>query len=146
MLPHYIPLPHRFLQPWMKLSKCTIKTPVRSDISAPLAEFQRGWPDMPSPRPGHVWVSEGIDLLIYRPISAGFHPPTSISWLVDPPLRTPLESDRFSPCRHGFLWLPTCPHAPPDLSAQSSITVRFRPVFAPPPLISALTDQLRLIS
>jgi hypothetical protein len=25
MLPHFIPLPHRFLQPWIKLSKYTIK-------------------------------------------------------------------------------------------------------------------------
>jgi hypothetical protein len=25
MLPHFIPLPHRFLQPWIKLRKCTIQ-------------------------------------------------------------------------------------------------------------------------
>jgi hypothetical protein len=28
------------------------------DISGPQAEFQRGWPDMSSSRPGHVWVSD----------------------------------------------------------------------------------------
>jgi hypothetical protein len=27
------------------------------DISGPQASFQRSWPDMSSPRPGHVWIS-----------------------------------------------------------------------------------------
>jgi hypothetical protein len=54
------------------------------DMSAPLTEFQRGWLDMSGPRSGHVRVSEGIGLSIYRRIyrlgwrfSVGFHPPLS---------------------------------------------------------------------
>jgi hypothetical protein len=68
MLLHYIPLPHRFLQSWMKLSKCAIQTPIRPDISGPLTGFQISWLHMFGLRPEHVWVSEGIGLPIYRPI------------------------------------------------------------------------------
>jgi hypothetical protein len=92
MIPHYIPLPHQFLQPWMKLSKCIIKTPVRLDIFAPLAGFQRDWSDMSDPLPEHIRVSEGISLRLGQPILAGFHPPSSISWPADPPARAPPDS------------------------------------------------------
>jgi hypothetical protein len=88
MLSHYTPLPHLFLQPWMKLSKCTIKTHVRSERLVGHVRPPSRIPDMlaghvwpPSqiperlaghvrPQPGHVrpqvWVSEGIGLSMYR--------------------------------------------------------------------------------
>jgi hypothetical protein len=110
MLPHYIPLSHRFLQPWMKLSKCTIKTSVRSDISGPLVGFQRGWSDMSDPlagfqrgwsdvsglRPRHVRVSEGIGLPIYRPIFGRF-PPAAVVFLAGRPTVAPPSDSWLNP-------------------------------------------------
>jgi hypothetical protein len=105
----------------MKLSKCTIKTPVRSDISTPSR--------IPERLGRHVRVSEGIDLSIYRPIFDRFRPVFTrhrqfLARLTrhHAPARFSAESDRFSPRRHSFLRLATHPHAPSDLSAQPPIT------------------------
>jgi hypothetical protein len=100
----------------MKLNKCTIKTHVRSDISDLLIRFQRGWLDM-SESAGHVRISEGIDLPIYRPIY----------WLGR------LIFDRFRSVftrRHRFLGRSTRRRVP------RSIPSRIQPLFTPPPQFS----------
>jgi hypothetical protein len=87
-------------------------------MSDPLARFQRGWSDMSDPRPGHVQVSEGIDLPIYRPIYR---------------LGRPIFG-RFRPVstRHRrFLGRPTRRRAP------RPILGRIRPLFTPPPRFSS---------
>jgi hypothetical protein len=87
---------------------------------------------------GHVQVSEGIGLPIYRlgrQIFTRF-PPAAINFLVGRPgvarpTRFPVESGRFSPRGRRFLRPPTRPCTPPDLSGQPPITARFRPIFTP---------------
>jgi hypothetical protein len=115
-------------------------------MSGPLARFQRGWSDMSGPRPGHIQVSEGIDLPIYRPIyrlgrpiSTGFHPPPLISWPADPPSSAPPDSQSnptaFHPAATVFFGrLPAlAPHPiyrlnrrlPPDFDRFSARLCRF---------------------
>jgi hypothetical protein len=88
----------------------------------PLAGFQRGWTDMSDLQPGHVRVSEGIGLPIYRPIY----------WLGRPIF------GRFPPADVDFLASrPVVVRPPPRFSSAAypplhptRFTVRFRPTVA----------------
>jgi hypothetical protein len=138
MLPHYIPLPHQFLQSWMKLSKCTIKIPIRPDISDPLARFQRGWADMSGflKESSYRFTSQFIGQDDQFSTDFGRFSPAAVDFLanrsaVAHPTRFPAESGRFSPRRRGFLRPPTRSHAMSSLSAHPSITARSRSVFTP---------------
>jgi hypothetical protein len=117
------------------------------------------WPPsrIPERLVGHVRDSEGNGLLIYRSIYRlgrsifDRFPPVVIDFLagrpaITRPARFPAESSRFSPCRHSFLQPPTHPRALPGLSAQPSITARFRPVFDLPLPILNLPNRLQLLS
>jgi hypothetical protein len=130
MLPHYIPLAidscnHGFQRGW-------------PDMSSPLAEFQRGWTDMSGPQPGHVRVSEGIDLPIYRPIYwlgwpiFGRFPPADVDFLASRPVVV-----RPPP------WFSSAAYPP---SRPTRFTVRFQPIFGPPLPILDLPDRLQLLS
>jgi hypothetical protein len=86
-----------------------------------------------------------------RTADFGRFPPAAIDFLAGRPTvarlaRSPVESGRFSPRRRGFLQPPTRPRVRSGLLTLSPITAQFRPVFAPPPSISALSDRLRLLS
>jgi hypothetical protein len=134
MLSHYISLLHRFLQSWMKLNKCVIETPGRSDISGPLSRFWRGWADMFSPDPN---MSEFLKESTYRFTSQFLRfSSAAVNFLagrptVARPTRFKTESGHCSPHRRGFLRPPTRPRAPPNLSTQPSITRPFTTGFHP---------------